>query len=90
MVSRETLSPSVDTQSQFWDNGPMDDTTRADRFRSLRAAEARMAAAYDEQTQRAIIYLQDGLPLADVLEALQTSRSAWMRRQAAFRARGGA
>lgn len=58
-----------------------------DMYLSLRAAEGRLREERDEVTRRALIYLDDGLPLDEVLVALGISRATWFRRVRELRQR---
>jgi hypothetical protein len=51
-------------------------------WNSLRISETAAKSAAFEATDRAILYLDAGLPLDRVLDALKISRATWYRRLA--------
>jgi hypothetical protein len=49
-------------------------------WEDLRTSETRWKADRLSVTERALLYLDTGLPLEQVLDALQISRATWYRR----------
>jgi hypothetical protein len=57
---------------------------QAAMWTDLLAGELQARAAQHRITERALIYLDCGLPLAQVLDALKISRATWYRRVTAL------
>jgi hypothetical protein len=59
----------------------MDETTRNARmWADLLTSDIAAKSAHFHVTDRAILYIEAGLPLAQVLDALKISRPTWYRR----------
>jgi hypothetical protein len=56
------------------------DERHAEMAKALARKERELVSLRYDQTQRALVYLEDGMPIADLLAALGISQSTWYRR----------